>query len=229
MKTPLLLLHGALGSEKQLFPLRKLLSETREVYTLNFEGHGDFKSESNFSISLFRENVVSFLKEKNFPKVDIFGYSMGGYVALDLAYNHPNLVMNIITLGTKFSWNPTFAATEIKKLNPEKIQEKVPAFAAHLEKLHGKEDWRKVVLNTASFMQDLGNNPTLGEAQLNKISNRVLICLGKLDKMSTVEESVKTSEALKNGSFKAIENFKHPIETIPIDELAEIINTFLEQ
>ncbi len=124
MKTPLLLLHGALGSEKQLFPLRKLLSETRKVYTLNFEGHGDFKSESNFSISLFRENVVSFLKEKNFPKVDIFGYSMGGYVALDLAYNHPNLVMNIITLGTKFSWNPTFAATEIKKLNPEKSRKK---------------------------------------------------------------------------------------------------------
>lgn len=229
MTIPLLLIHGALGSEDQLIPLKKLLSEKREVHTLNFEGHGKSKSESDFSISLFKGNVVSFLNERKLTRVDIFGYSMGGYVALDLAFHYPAFVNNIITLGTKFAWNPTFAAKEIQMLDPERIQEKVPAFATHLQKLHGLENWRNVVLKTARLMQDLGDNPPLKKAEFNSILNRVLICLGELDKMSTVEESKEVAKYLPNGTFKAIVNFKHPIESVPTDELAEIINVFSDK
>ena len=229
MTIPLLLLHGALGSEDQLIPLKKLLSEKREVHTLNFEGHGKSKEKSDFSISLFRENVVSFLNERKLTSVDIFGYSMGGYVALDLALHYPDFVNNIITLGTKFSWDPIFAAKEVQMLDPERIQEKVPAFAIQLEKLHGLENWRNVVLKTSKLMQDLGDNPPLNKEEFNRISNRVLICLGELDKMSTVEESKEVAKYLTNGTFKAIENFKHPIETVPTEELAKIINVFLDK
>lgn len=226
MNLPLILLHGALGSEEQLFSLQKTLSQTREVYTLNFEGHGDFKSQNKFSIALFRENVFSFIKDNNLNKVNIFGFSMGGYVALNLASNYPALVNSIITLGTKFSWNPSFASLEIQKLNPKKIKEKVPGFAARLEYLHGRE-WQNVVLNTASLMRDLGDNPPLQENDFNKIDARTLICLGELDEMSTVEESEKSTELLPNATFKLLKDFKHPIEMVPVDELATIINTFL--
>jgi esterase/lipase len=40
MKKTLLLLHGALGSEKELIPLKKLLTETFDVRSFNFSGHG---------------------------------------------------------------------------------------------------------------------------------------------------------------------------------------------
>lgn len=227
MSQPLLLLHGALGSEEQLIPLQLLLSENRQVYTLNFEGHANLKTNRDFSISLFRENVISFLNEKNIASVDIFGFSMGGYVALDLAFHNPSLVKRIITLGTKFSWNPDFAAKEIKMLDPEKILEKVPAFATQLQKLQGVENWRKVVLKTAELMRNLGDNPPLQKTEFNRISNPVMICLGELDKMATVSESKEVAQLLQNGAFRALENFKHPIETVPIQELADIINTFL--
>ena len=54
---------------------------------------------------------------------------MGGYVALQLANKHPKYVQKIITLGTKFAWDKETAAKEVKMLNPEKIEEKIPAFA----------------------------------------------------------------------------------------------------
>ncbi len=38
--TPLLLLHGALGSAAQFDSLKTLLPEDREVYAPNFPGHG---------------------------------------------------------------------------------------------------------------------------------------------------------------------------------------------
>ncbi len=227
MKTPILLLHGALGSKEQLIPLQEEFSLDREVFIMDFEGHGKSKSETDFSIELFTQNILDFLKERKISKVAIFGYSMGGYVALNLASKFPNIIENIITLGTKFDWTPSFAEKEIKMLDPEQIEVKVPAFAARLEQLHGNQNWKYVVEKTAIMMLDLGNNPPLKKVNFQQIVNRTLICLGNLDKMSTVEESESVANWLPNGKFKLIENFKHPIEVVSMDELALIINDFL--
>src|SRR5690606_24344812 len=118
---PLLLLHGALGSSEQFLPLQEILSSDREVFTMDFEGHGKSESKGNFTIELFTQNVIDFLKENKILKVDIFGYSMGGYVALNLASNYTDLAGKIITLGTKFDWPTAFAEKEIKMLNPHQI------------------------------------------------------------------------------------------------------------
>lgn len=227
MKIPILLLHGALGSKEQLVTVKEKLSLERAVFIMDFEGHGKSKSKTDFSIELFTQNVFDFLKENKISKVDIFGYSMGGYVALNLALKHPDLVGKILTLGTKFDWNPDFAEKEIKMLNPSQIQEKVPAFANRLEQLHGKENWKSVVEKTAKMMLNLGSSPTLKKESLQQIENRILICLGTLDKMSNVEESKSVANWLPNAEFKLIENFKHPIEAVPTEELASIINDFL--
>lgn len=227
MKNPILLLHGALGSKEQLVSLQERLSSEREVIIMNFEGHGKSKSETNFSIELFTQNVIDFLKEKKISKVDIFGYSMGGYVALNLTLKHPNLVEKIMTLGTKFDWTPTFAEKEVKMLNPDTIQMKVPVFAERLKQLHGTENWKNVVLKTAQMMRDLGENPIFKEEDFQKINTPTLICLGELDTMSTQVESKNVSNWLQNGQFLEIKNLKHPIEIAPVDNIVSIIYNFL--
>lgn len=227
MKNPILLLHGALGSSKQLILLQEILNSEREVLVMDFEGHGNSESEANFSIELFTQNILDFLEENKISKVDIFGYSMGGYVALNLALKNPDLIGKIITLATKFDWTPTFAEKEIKMLDPDNIQTKVPAFAERLKQMHGTENWKNVVLKTAKMMENLGENPNLKEADFREISTSTLICLGELDSMSTQIESIDVSNWLQNGQFKAIDNLKHPIETAPIDKIADITNNFI--
>ncbi len=227
MKTPILLLHGALGSMEQLVPLKEKLSLEREVFVMDFDGHGKSNSNTDFSIKLFTQNAIDFLKEKKISKVDIFGYSMGGYVALNLALKHPDLVGKIITLGTKFEWTATFAEKEVKMLDPDTIQMKVPAFAERLKQLHGTGNWKNVVLKTAQMMQNLGENPTLKEWDFQKINTHTLICLGELDAMSTQAESKDVSTLLPNGQFLEIENLKHPIEKAPIDKMVSITYNFL--
>ena len=78
---------------------------------------------------------------------------MGGYVALSAAIKAPRRFSKIITLGTKFSWSPAEAKKEIQLLNPEIIQEKVPAFANRLSHIHGKEHWQNLMLKTAQMMK----------------------------------------------------------------------------
>ena len=103
MKPSLLLLHGALGSKQQFDPILKGLEASFEVHTMNFDGHGRHASSREFSMQFFAENVMDYLKKHSIETIHLFGYSMGGYVALQLALIEPLKVKSIITLGTKFS------------------------------------------------------------------------------------------------------------------------------
>jgi len=137
MKKSILLLHGAIGSKNQLTPLLPFLNKEFDIHTLNFPGHGgDEISDEPFSISYFAGEVLKYFDQKNISSLYIFGYSMGGYVALYLAAHFPERVKKVFTLATKFDWTPQVAEKEMALLNHEKISQKVPAFASFLEQTH---------------------------------------------------------------------------------------------
>src|SRR5215203_1275354 len=115
----LILLHGALGSRAQLAPLDRLLSNHFDVHALDFPGHGGTPLPPHFSIPSLARSVQQYCEEKGLREVSVFGYSMGGYVALYLALQAPALVRRIITLATKFQWDVATAAREVKMLQPE--------------------------------------------------------------------------------------------------------------
>lgn len=223
----LLLLHGALGSEAQLQPLKELLATDFNVYTLNFEGHGGRASDREFDMEYFAENIVEKLQALEMSKTHIFGYSMGGYVALTLAKKHPELVDTIVTLGTKFNWSLEAAQQEVKMLNPEKIEEKVPAFAKRLHDLHQPNDWKKVMHKTADMMIALANGKKLNDTDLQQIQHKTLIGIGSLDNMVTIAESENAAKQLPNGTLQIIEEVKHPIEKVDIMVLASVIRDFI--
>jgi pimeloyl-ACP methyl ester carboxylesterase len=222
---PVLLLHGALGSQSQLSSLKTNLEVSgRKVYSLNFSGHGGQPFRETFGIETFSEDTRSFLQKNQILKVDIFGYSMGGYVAFWLAKTHPHLVGKIITLGTKFDWSPESAAREVKKLDPDKIQEKVPAFARILEHRHSPNDWKYLLNKTAAMMTDLGSRPLLTTGILNTVNHSVSILLGDQDEMADRNFSEEVAAILPQGHFQLLENTPHPIEKVDLTLLCKLIN-----
>ncbi|TSA49473.1 MAG: alpha/beta fold hydrolase [Sphingobacteriales bacterium] len=137
MKPPLILLHGAIGATSQFNSFTDLLSQSFTIYTFDFEGHGQRPFNNRpFRIEHFAENLSEFIEEYQLQPADIFGYSMGGYVALYLAATRPEYIHHIYTLATKFDWDTETATKESAHLNPEKLKEKVPQFAHALELRH---------------------------------------------------------------------------------------------
>ncbi|MEZ4954623.1 MAG: alpha/beta fold hydrolase [Saprospiraceae bacterium] len=224
----LILLHGALGSKEQLEELAYLLKEKYQVYTFNFSGHGDQPSIEPFSNDLFSENIYQFLSENKIEKCHLFGYSMGGYVALYFANKYPDKIGKIITLATKFNWTLETAAKEIKMLNPNIIEEKVPKFAAVLKARHVANDWKMVLNKTADMMLGLGNGNALKENDLKSIKNEVLIAVGDVDKMVAVDESSWAVENLPNGKLMVLNGVEHPIEKVDRQELSKMILNFIQ-
>ena len=222
----LLLLHGAIGAKDQLQPLAEKLNGQFIVHTLNFSGHGGAKMPEEFSIETFAADVLTYLKANSIEQVNIFGYSMGGYVALYLAKHHPEKVEKVFTLGTKFLWSPEIAAKELKMLDAGKIAEKLPAFAATLEKRHAPNDWKDVLKRTAEMMTALGNKNVLTTADYNGIGHPVLVGIGDKDTMVTLEETIDVYRSLKNAGLLVLPDTQHPIEKVDQARLADEIIRF---
>lgn len=223
MKQPILLLHGALGSKKQFKRLIDSLGNNYDVHAINFSGHGGEQTKAPFSMDLFMQDVNKYVKENQLQKIHIFGYSMGGYVALKLAAAGANYIQSIATLGTKFDWSITATEKEVKKLNPEKIEEKVPQFAASLKAEHQGEDWKKVVEQTAQMMLHLSKEEQLTQNELQKIQLPVTLALGDADQMVSREETTSVEKHLPNAKFETLKNCPHPLTKVPIEEVKRLI------
>ncbi|UOQ52170.1 alpha/beta fold hydrolase [Hymenobacter cellulosivorans] len=229
MKENLLLLHGALGSDKQLRGLARDLSQFYQVHTFSFGGHGGRELTPNsFTMTAFAQEVTDYIREKNLPAVHAFGYSMGGYAALLAASQAPGLLKSVTTLGTKFDWSPETAAAENKLLDAAKIREKVPQFAEQLSQTHAPTDWTAVLDATRQMMLELGQNPPLTPAMLTKITIPVQILVGELDKTAGVDGSSLFASYLPEATFEILMNTPHPLERVNPDELVQRISRFIQ-
>ena len=224
----ILLLHGAIGSKDQFYPIVQKLAGSFTVHNLNFSGHGGSPFiDVSFSIKLFASKVVAFLDKKGIDSTHIFGFSMGGYVAMYLAKHHPQKIKKIITLATKFNWDNAIAAQEIKMLNTDKIEEKLPDFAAALQKRHAPNDWKIVLQKTAAMLTAMGKDNPLKPADYSTIQHLVLLMLGDRDKMVTLDETIEVYKNLPQAQLAILPNTAHPIEMVNTDRLANEIKSFL--
>ncbi len=223
----LLILHGALGAKEQFYPLAEMFNDDFQIYLLNFSGHGGKAFKNQFNIPQFAQDVIEFLKKENINKIDVFGYSMGGYVALYLAKHYPVRIGKIITLGTKFKWTPEIASKEIKMLNSSKIEEKVPKFAEVLKQRNLPNDWKEMVTKTAQMMVEMGENNVLSIEDYKSIKHFVKIGLADKDEMVSYDETIEVAEALPNAKYFQLENSYHPIEKVDLQLLIKEICSFL--
>jgi len=224
--TPIILLHGALGTSDQLKPLAQRIDSERPVHLMNFEGHGaESVSDRPFRMEYFVENVLDFMDQHGIDRADFFGYSMGGYVAMMLAKIHPERVGKITTLGTVLMWSSEVAEREVKFLNPDKIREKVPAFAAELEDRH-PAGWENVAAKTKDLLLDLGKNPRISKSEWSSISQPVRIHTGDRDATAGIEQSMAVYRELQNGELMVLPDTPHPVERANIKLLAESLNDF---
>jgi pimeloyl-ACP methyl ester carboxylesterase len=222
---PLLILHGATGASRQLKAVAAELSDRYDVHLFNFPGHGgDVLPDEPFSIAFFSAAVKNYITDNNLQELTIFGYSMGGYVALHLAKHHPELVMRIITLGTKFHWDEATAAKEVKMLDAEAISIKVPAFAAMLQELHNNANWKQIMSHTAAMLTAMGKNNPVKLEDYKEIKTPCTIMLGDRDKMVSLEETVAVYKQLPDAKLAVLPGTPHPIEQVNPALIAFLIN-----
>jgi pimeloyl-ACP methyl ester carboxylesterase len=112
--TPLVLIHG-LGSRgedwAELIP--RLAAAGFHVYAPDLLGYGRSpRPDVNYSISLQEATVVQFLQAVHVAHADVGGWSMGGWVAMKLTLDHPEVVDRLVVYDSAGIYFPaTFDAS----------------------------------------------------------------------------------------------------------------------
>lgn len=202
------------------------LKEFFHCRLLNFSGHGGKEFEEEFNIYQFADEIISACNGHK-TKPYAFGYSMGGYAALLAQLKAEKLFKGIITLGTKFDWNPQTALAEKALLNTELIETKFPSFANTLMERHKPLNWKTVLDKTALLIKHLGDNSPLNHETMKNIKSPVLITRCEFDNMVTREESTAASNVIPYSNYTEIVSCQHAFEKVNKSMLKEIILAFV--
>jgi pimeloyl-ACP methyl ester carboxylesterase len=98
---PLVLLHGAFGFAEGWAPYLPTLSKTHQVIAVELQGHGHTNDlDRHLTYEQMADDTAELLKQLKIKDADIFGYSMGGTVALAVAIRHPELVRRLAFYGS---------------------------------------------------------------------------------------------------------------------------------
>lgn len=102
--TPILLLHGGLFNiDLQFGKLLPDLAAGRQVIAADFQGHGRTNDiDRPLTSADLASDVVGLLQHLGVTQADVFGFSVGGGVALYLAIRHPELVRKLIVSSASF-------------------------------------------------------------------------------------------------------------------------------
>ena len=158
--------HGYTGSSQDWADQITVLSPNHMVVALDLRGHGKSAAptrEEDYTLPIMTDDVFKLMETLNIEKCCLMGHSLGGFIALQFALEHPDMLGALVLVGTsagELARAPGFAELRQKlnelartqgleaafeydaAYNPQRIE----AFRRHPEQ---REITRKKVLATS--------------------------------------------------------------------------------
>jgi pimeloyl-ACP methyl ester carboxylesterase len=122
---PLLLLHGAYMTVELMGKLVPELARTRQVIAVEFQAHGHTADiDRPITYECLADDAAALLRYLGVGSADVYGYSLGGGVALQVALRHPDLVRRLVVVSASYTrdgvYDEVFAA--IEQITPDVFQ-----------------------------------------------------------------------------------------------------------
>jgi pimeloyl-ACP methyl ester carboxylesterase len=101
---PLVLLHGAYMTVDAMGSILPGLAETWQMIVPEMQGHGRTADiDRPITHEGMADDVVALLRHLRIDEADVFGFSVGGGVALQLAIRHPGLLRRLVVASASYT------------------------------------------------------------------------------------------------------------------------------
>lgn len=101
---PLVMLHGAYMTIDSMGEIVPSFAESRQVIATELQGHGHTADiDRPLTYEHMADDVAALLHHLGFEETDIFGYSLGGGVALQVAIRHPEVVRKLVVASASYT------------------------------------------------------------------------------------------------------------------------------
>lgn len=223
-KIPFLLLHGALGSSASFDHLLSGWESKFDFIRPNLPGHaGEKFQEGIYSVNNLSTFLGDYIAKNQLESIRVFGYSLGGYLALYHESRFPGSFSRIVTLGTKLEWNEEFALKQEQQLNPETLKIGFKDYYEGLERIHGLAT-EELLFKVIHLMKELGTLPLIQQRSMEAIKIPLLLAVGDKDRMVTAEETIRYSGWCTSAESRCLLNTGHPLEKLRKEDFFSLID-----
>ena len=239
--TPLVLVHGFLGSSNMWKPQIKFFKNNFRVIAPALPGFGNSGTiNSCDSIECMATAVLNLLEKKKIKNFNLLGHSMGGMIVQEMARITGEKILKLICYGTGPRGNipgrfETIDESRKKlKINGLKatahriaktwfIEEDKSKFFYLCDEA-GKQTSMKATDNGLIAMKNWN-----GVKNLLNIKNETLIVCGDKDKAYNFNQVETLSNNIPNSSLRIIKNCSHNVHLEKPDEFNTIVEEFLKK
>ena len=239
--TPLVLVHGFLGSSEMWSPQIKFFKDNFRVIAPALPGFGNSSSMNSCnSIECMAKAILNFLEKKKINNFNLLGHSMGGMIVQEMAKIAGNKILKLICYGTGPRGNipgrfETIDESRKKlKINGLKdtafriaktwfIEEEKAKYFYLCEKAR-KQTSIEAVDNGLIAMKNWD-----GIKDLQNIRNETLIIWGDRDKAYNFNQVETLNDNIPNSDLKIIKGCSHNVHLEKPDEFNKVVVDFLRR
>jgi pimeloyl-ACP methyl ester carboxylesterase len=249
--TPIVLLQHFMGNLDNYDPaITDALAADREVILTDNTGVGLSTGTAPATVAAMARDAASLIEALGLDEVDLFGFSMGGYVAQQIALDRPELVRRLILVGTgprggdgMAQRDPEVASLFVKSYEPQDLMW-LPIFfspsessqaAGHryLERVRARSE-RDAAVPTATVEAHLAAAREWGTAArgsfdyLAKIPHRTLVVNGSNDIIVATVNSYILQQNLPNAELVLFPDANHGSHFQHYESFIRYLTNFLD-
>lgn len=231
---PLLMLHGNTASSVMFSGIAEKYSDNFKVILIDFLGHGKSDRLAEFPVDLWfdeAQQVIAFLKAKDYRNVNVIGSSGGALVAINVALEAPQLLSKVV--ADSFEGEiplESFTVNVVEERELSKHNKNAKMFYQYMQ----GDDWEKVVDNdTLAVVRHEKEIGKFFHKDLSGFKPDILMTGSKQDEfissiLPTYFEKVYGEILLKigHGTMHLFETGGHPAMMSNQDEFISISKAF---
>ncbi len=225
---PLVLLHGAFGTAEGWTAVLPTLAKSHQVIVVELQGHGRTGDiDRPLSFGQMAEDTAALLQQLKIPRTDVFGYSMGGAVAVALAIKHPDLVRKLAILGagtgaTKDTYDPE-SYKQFKSMTPENFN--FPQVKDPYTRLAPDASKWPVLVSKIIKMDD--DFKGFAEKDVKAIKAKTLVMMGDHDAVRT-EHAAEVARLIPHSQLAILAGGDHFVLFTSPEKVLSILMPFLD-
>jgi pimeloyl-ACP methyl ester carboxylesterase len=156
---PLILLHGGLGSGEMFAAILPTLTANHKVILVDLQGHGRTADiDRPISVELMAGDIAALVRHLGLEEPDVFGYSLGGGVALFTAATYPDLIGRTVVVSANIRRNAIYPEMLVQQgqVGPEaaEFMRETPMYELYQRVAPRPEDFPKLLGKIGASMAD---------------------------------------------------------------------------
>lgn len=217
---PIVMLHGAAGcTTLETAPLMRLLETEFHVIAVDLQGHGASPATNTpISFDTFSDDILALLDVLSVDRAALFGFSMGGNVALHVARRAPDRIRAVAAHGANVTWTEERAVDMQARLNADRLAKRSDHLVQHLSAHHN--DWDQLFRRMHDWVATLPEQTPEMQQMAREVTVPTLVSCVDRDDLFPLSETLTLHSLVPDARLEVFRGTHHALPLAPLHRMA---------